>query len=409
MAVRVLDLELTGCFELPSVSARYDAVRLLVRLRGVPLGYVEVANAEDELAPHALARSVMGLLGEPVWAELVGQSLETEEETANGDSNGAGGAGRLPLISVVVCTRDRPDELEQCLAALAAQRYPLYEISVVDNAPHDDATRRVVERWAARYVLEPRPGLDWARNRGLAEAQAPIVAFTDDDARPDPGWLEALAAGFAVPDVHAVTGPVVPAELETRAQALFEDYYGGMGSGFGLKLHSRRGRPLTYQPNVYGTGCNMAFRRETLERLGGFDTALDVGTATGGGGDLDVLQRVIEGDGAIAYRPDALVRHVHRRTRRQLRRQLFDNGRGFSAVLWAALGRARRADRLRVVYWWWLWIFWWHARRLARRLLRREPMPLRLILWELVGALLGPGAYWLARRRARRLAHLAHD
>ena len=268
----------------------------------------------------------------------------------------------------------------------------------------ETATREVAERWSARYAREDRPGLDWARNRGFAEARSSIVAFTDDDARPDAGWLDGVAAGFSSDDVQAVTGLVVPAELETRAQSVFEDTYGGMGKGFRVTIHSRRGRPMTYRPERYGVGCNMAFRRDVLERLGGFDPALDVGTVTGGGGDLDILQRLIESDAVIVYRPDAIVRHTHRRTMRKLRRQLFDNGCGYSAVLWACFLRARGLERLRVVGRYWNWIWRWHLRRIGRRVIRREQLPFRLLMAELAGAPLGPFAYTRSRRGAARIA-----
>jgi hypothetical protein len=159
---------------------------------------------------------------------------------------------------------------------------------------------------------------------------------------------------------------------------------------------------MGYQPEQHGVGCNMAFRREAIAALGGFDPALDVGTATGGGGDLDAFQRLIEADAAIVYRPDAVVRHVHRRSLGALRRQLFDNGRAYSSVLVAALVRARGLERLRVVVRYWRWIVSWQLRRIGARLLGREQLPLSLLLAELAGAPLGPVAYVRARRVARR-------
>lgn len=397
MSVRLLELDLARPAAPPAVSARHAWIRVLVRLHGAPVGFLQVRNAGQELSAVELARQACRELAGAVWRELTARGLAAAGEGSNG-------ARELPKITVVVCTRDRPRELESCLAALAAQRYPSYEVLVVDNASRDDTTRELARRFRARCVREDRPGLDWARNRGLAEASSPVVAYTDDDARPDAGWLAALAAGFSSPDVQAVTGLVVPAELETAAQWMFEDLYGGMEKGFRLVVHSRRGRAMTYEPERYGVGCNMAFRRQALEELGGFDPALDVGTATGGGGDLDIFQRLIERDAAIAYRPDAVVRHVHRRTKGRLRRQLFDNGRAYSAVLWASLRRADGTDRLRVVKRYCDWIWSWHLRRIARRALRREKLPAQFLLAELAGALLGPLVYGRARRHARRLA-----
>lgn len=401
MSTKLLDLELIQPAELPSVPSRYQFVRLLVRLRGAPVGYVQVQNRLAELEPATLRSTAVAQLGSSVWTELRAQGWLDEPNP------GRNGAAQPPQVSVVVCTRDRAGELEGCLASLADQRYPRYEVLVVDNASRDRATRDVAARFAVRYVREERPGLDWARNRGVLEARSSIVAFTDDDARPDPGWLAAIAAGFTAAEVDAVTGMVVPAELETDAQWLFEDVYLGMNKGFQPGVHSCRGLRQTYMPNIYGTGCNMAFRKQALDRIGGFDPALDVGTATGGGGDLDAFQRLIEAGGVLVYRPDAIVRHIHRRTFASLRRQLSDNGRGFSAVLFATLLRARGRDRLRVVLAYCRWMWCWCLRRLVRRLLRRERMPLAFIRAELVGGLLGPWLYWVARRRARQLGGIA--
>ncbi|MCP5100972.1 MAG: glycosyltransferase family 2 protein, partial [Chloroflexi bacterium] len=95
----------------------------------------------------------------------------------------------IPSITVIVCTRDRAGQLAGCLDALQAQNYPQFEIVVVDNASCTDATARLAAKRQVRYVREDRPGLDWARNRGIESARHEIVAFTDDDARPAINWL----------------------------------------------------------------------------------------------------------------------------------------------------------------------------------------------------------------------------
>src|SRR5574341_2112739 len=117
-----------------------------------------------------------------------------------------------PPISIVVCSRDRAEWLQRCLASLTKLEYERFEVVVVDNASRDDATARVVAATPFRYVREERPGLDWARNRGARETRHDIIAYLDDDARADPGWLRSLAAAFADPNVSAVTGLVRPAE-----------------------------------------------------------------------------------------------------------------------------------------------------------------------------------------------------
>jgi glycosyltransferase involved in cell wall biosynthesis len=307
----------------------------------------------------------------------------------------------LPAASVVVCTRGRPVLLDGCLQALGAQDHPSFEIIVVDNAPADDRVRDVVARYpGVRYEVEPTPGLDVARNRGVACARAGVIAFTDDDARPEPDWLTRIVEQFSsFPELASVTGKVEAAELDTVSQRLFEMAYRGMSKGPVPRHHRRRG-VMRYLPAVFGTGCNMAFRRDALVAIGGFDPALDAGTASGGGGDLDALQRLFEAGRTIGYAPGVVVQHVHRRTMTELRSQLYDNGRGYSAAMTAALLRARPLDRVSVALWWMLWLGWWFGRRIVLRLVGLHELPLPLIFAELAGALAGPVLYVRERRVA---------
>jgi glycosyltransferase involved in cell wall biosynthesis len=381
----IVDLELLE----PADQHPFGAdVRTVVRLAGKPVGLLRprAGSASGDARERAVAA-----LERPLSIALAARRLSGDDEPVS------------LVATVVVCTRDRPDLLEGCLAALAAQDHPSYEILVVDNASLGPETRELADGSNARYVREERPGLDRARNRGLRESTTPIVAFTDDDARPEPGWLSALVSGFGSPDVHAVTGLVLPAELDTSAQSMFEDVYGGMSKGFLVRLHVQAGRRHLYRPERVGVGCNMAFRREVLLEAGGFDPVLDVGTPTGGGGDLDAFQRVLESGAAIVYRPDAVVRHLHRRELPQLRRQLFDNGRGYSAMLLAAHRRGTPRDRRAVWRRYAGWLARWHAERLLRRAVGRERLPASLILAETHGAAVGPARYARSRRDAHCL------
>jgi len=381
----IVDLELLE----PGGEDRGDTrARTVVRLAGKPVGLLR--ERPGGRADEPRARAVEALFRQLSIA-LAARRLAGGDETVS------------LAATVVVCTRDRPELLEGCLAALAAQDHASYEILVVDNASRGPETRDLAAAWSARYVREERPGLDRARNRGLREARSPIVAFTDDDARPEPGWLSGLVNGFGSPDVHAVTGLVLPAELETPAQTMFEDVYGGMSKGFLMRLHVQGSRRPVYRPEWIGVGCNMAFRRDELLEAGGFDPALDVGTPTGGGGDLDAFQRVLESGAAIVYRPDAVVRHLHRRELTQLRRQLFDNGRGYSAMLLAAHGRGTPRQRRAVWRRYAAWLVRWHAERLLRRAAGRERLPASFILAETHGAAVGPARYAESRRDARRI------
>src|SRR5690606_11927646 len=104
----------------------------------------------------------------------------------------------LPLVTVAVCTRERPDDLTQCLRALDELDYPHLDLVVVDNAPADGANAAVCAAYPrVRRIVEPRPGLNWARNRAVLEARGEIVAFTDDDVQVDASWVSEIVRTFA--------------------------------------------------------------------------------------------------------------------------------------------------------------------------------------------------------------------
>jgi glycosyltransferase involved in cell wall biosynthesis len=289
--------------------------------------------------------------------------------------------------------------------------YPAYEVIVIDNASWDESTARVVKATPFRLVSEERIGLDWARNRGAAEAQYDLIAYVDDDAQVDPGWLRGLATAFANPQVAAVTGLVLPAELETPAQQLFEQY-SCMSKGRQTRhLQSEMMRPQDLiAVHAVGVGANMAFRRCVFETIGGFDTALDVGTPAGGGGDLDMFHRVLVAGLTLRYEPMAIVRHVHRQDIAGLRRQLYNNGRSFGVYLikvWAT-NSVSRGELIRFAI---RWVGGWLLARLFKRLLGQLHFPLPLIWAELWGALHAPWAYYAtcARDRAIRRSSAATE
>lgn len=375
---------------------------VLVRLHGHPIGMVFAPDAgcgASEL--HRLIRQQHG------WAiarHLAGDNL-TQPPTLSAECPRRRADPSL-RVTVAVCTRNRADKIGECLDALAALDYPehLLDILIVENAPSNDSTRDLVARYPAmRYVREPRPGLDWARNRAVREARGEIVAYTDDDVSVDPGWVRAIAAAFAEePQAMCVTGLVLPDEIDTPAQLLFEKY-GGFGRGFTRAVYKvdpgERTARLYGGTGRFGTGANMAFRREFFDREGLFDPALDVGTPTNGGGDLEMFFRVLKSGHALVYEPAAMVRHRHRREYAELRRQLENNGIGFYAYLvrTAQAHPDERAAILRLGVW---WLWWWNARRLLRALVRPRAFPIDLILAECKGSFVGLWRYAAARRHA---------
>jgi O-antigen biosynthesis protein len=305
--------------------------------------------------------------------------------------------GPFPSVSVAVCTRDRTVGLRRCLDSLNLINYPRLELLVVDNASSDDSTARLVNEYPnVRYVREPCPGLDWARNRAILAAHGEIIAYTDDDAVVDPDWISALAAVFAQePDVMAVTGLVAPYELETEAQILFEKD-GGFGYGFQRKWYRQRGT------GKFGTGANMAYRRELFNRIGFFDPALDVGTPSNGGGDLNMFLRVIKEGYTLIYEPSAIVRHVHRRDREALRIQMFSWGTGVcSHLLSSSLSYPHEAISFFILGIHWFWQR--SVRRLIPSLLRPASFTRSLVLAEMWGFLIGVFQYFRARSITKKV------
>ncbi|NEK96448.1 glycosyltransferase [Modestobacter muralis] len=336
-------------------GTRWSGVWLVVRVAGAPVALVEVDLAgRDVLPADELRRAV-----DPVARAAAPRPVAVLPDDV------------LPSISVVVPTdARRPDQLRECLAALAALQGPGLEVLVVDNS--QGAEREGVVAAAAaglpgvRVVREPVPGISAARNAGVAAARGEVVAFTDDDVQVDPDWLRALATRFArQPDVELVTGLILPGDLETDAQLWFERHYGGFGGTRQFAPLTYRGRrsasPLrrstvaiedatgarsgamaVYGAGRCGAGANFAVRTATLRRLGGFDPALGAGTPARGGEDLALFIAHLWAGGAIGYEPTAVVFHAHRADEAGLRAQLHGYGLGYTAMLTALVARDPR-------------------------------------------------------------------
>jgi len=310
-----------------------------------------------------------------------------------------------PAITAVVCTRGSPPGLEACLVSLVRQEYPDFEILVVDNAPEGDGCEALAGRLAGavrlRRVVEPRPGLSFARNRAIDEAASDLLAFIDDDEVADPNWLTELARGYAEhPEAGAVAGLVLPGELDTAAQVYFERWGGhSKGRGFEHAVFSAATVDPLFPRPCFGTGANMSFRRSALERIGRFDEALGAGSPTRAGEDTLAFSELLYLGETSVYRPSALTRHFHRRELDQLATQFEALGSGLSSfyaslavrhprVVPALVGLVVRAG----------------GHRLAGRGAGGdwEGMPAGFRAARRRGLLRGPFRYAVARRRLRR-------
>lgn len=234
--------------------------------------------------------------------------------------------------SIVVCTRDRTDDLERCLDSIRTHARNALEVVVVDSAPSDQSTRELVaSRPDITYVHEPRPGLSIARNTGIAASVGDVIAFTDDDAVIESRWLDELLGPFNDPTVGVVTGLGLPYELNSKSQEWFERL-----SSF-IKGYDRKefGIP-SVDPlgagNV-GAGVNMAVRRTALNEIGVFDEIFGPGTPAKAGDDHEFFYRALRSGHRIVYEPRAIIRHTHRRD-------------------WPALERAAESYGTAVYAWW---------------------------------------------------------
>jgi GT2 family glycosyltransferase len=308
-------------------------------------------------------------------------------------------SGELLPASVIICSRDRPEQLARCLISFDYQTVAPTEIIVVDNASLDDRTQRVALEAGVRYVREDKPGLDIARNTGVAAASCPIVVYTDDDTVLHPTWLQRMVAAFDEPGIWAVTGQVLPAELETAAQAVFEKAW-GLGKGYerldyGPAFYEqtrRRGCPVW----GIGAGASMAFRREVFDRLGGFDERLDVGAA-GCSGDSEYWYRILSAGGVCRYEPSAVIYHYHRRDFEGLARQLRAYMRGHVVALLVQYERSGDWGNLRRLL---LTLPRGYARKLSRRLAGVHDSSTCLVGEEIRGMLEGVVYYFACRIRA---------
>lgn len=346
----------------PALAPSDGPVFVIFWWRTLPLGTKAFLREEQPVSRAQLAA---------FGAEFIGAQLATRSQDPPGPPRATGDGQRIPPLrlgdilaldatadrldrwatpagasaqglSVVVCTRDRPEALQRCLEALARQGQPPGEIIVVDNSAARTA-RGVCEAFeAVVYVHEPRPGLSVARNAGVRRARRPLIAFTDDDVEPHPLWSGEIVAAFERSGADAVTGVVFPATLATEAQTAFQFEMGGFPSVCTPLVFDRRFFEETCSRGSQvwriGAGANMAFRRTVFEQVGLFDERLGAG-ASGCSEDSELWYRLLAHGGACLYEPRAVVFHHHRADWAGLRRQIRAYIKGHVSALVAQADR----------------------------------------------------------------------
>lgn len=346
-----------------------------------------VFSYKNSLLGQTLSRVNKGIINIPKTEEIVSnfyQSMWSSfiSSKVKNDYN--------PFVSVVICSHNRADELQDCLNSLLDLKYINKEIIIVDNAPVNNDTKELVLSYKDFiYICEPRKGLDIARNRGIKESKGEIIAFTDDDAIVDSLWLDNIVKNFRAPLVCVVTGITLPYELETEAQIIFE-FTNSFKRGFIRKEFSFSNLEPIGAGNV-GAGVNMSVRRKYLNEVGLFDESLDGGTYTLSGGDQEFFYRVLAKGYNIVYEPDALVWHKHRRDINSLKKTIYGYGVGVSA--WWSKAVFKKKE-IASIFFMIKWFVLYYVLNLFRAILKKKSLQfLELSLLEFLGVLYGPIAY----------------
>ena len=387
MATAILDLEISKLPPEIAVEERYSKALVLIRLHGNPIGQATLATVGGRIGGNELRETLMNAVGENLWKNCLYDALEWDER---------GPVQAVPIATVVVCTRDRPEDLQRCLEAFMRLPDDGQEYLVIDNCPASDATMELVKNYPkVRYIREDVPGSSAARNRALREAKHEFVAFTDDDAAPDPNWLRSLLQNFSDPRVMCVTGLVMPLELETEAQEWFERY-SPHGRGFyRLVFDGAKCDPLIVA--TVGVSASMALRKSSIDFIGLFDEDLGAGTPTVGGEDCELFARILRSGYRIVYEPRALSWHRHRRTWEELQKTLQGYGIGVYAF-WTRMFLVNREFSVPLLAW-----GWFRYKQLPELVasLRKQPnsIPSDLLLAQLRGCISGPMAYFASRKQ----------
>lgn len=286
----------------------------------------------ERVAPETHRRAMA------VAAGTAGRTMRAEAATSDAalrrSSPPCAAAAGRPALSVVVATYDRYDVLPDAIRSLRRQALPQghLEIIVVDNSPDQRQAAAVAARYAGipglNYILEPTPGLSNARNVGAAAARADLVAFIDDDAIADAGWAAEIVSGFARFENAGIVGGRILPRWVTPKPGWLPDALTSH-----LSIVDWGGEPRELEVDKWVAGCNMAFRKEVLDAVGGFSRALGrigSGLSLLSNDETAVAEKIHARGYGTVYLPAATVDHVIDPAR--LQRQWFRRRAAWQAV-----------------------------------------------------------------------------
>jgi glycosyltransferase involved in cell wall biosynthesis len=217
-------------------------------------------------------------------------------------------ADRRPTVSVVICTRNRPDKIGTAVASVLANDHPAFDLTVIDQST-SEATKAVLEPLARddprlHYVHVEEAGLSRAYNTGIGRSTGAIIAFTDDDCIVPTDWLTTIAEAFGSDE----EGDLLYGQVAALSKA---DSVAGLTPILEIKQAERLGRHDGFR--VIGMGANFAARRRLFDTIGGFDEVLGGGGPLRSSQDFDLAYRTFRAGSVILLRPEVTLRHDGRR------------------------------------------------------------------------------------------------
>lgn len=205
-------------------------------------------------------------------------------------------------MSVLIATKDRPDQLRQCLESLYTSTHKQFEVIVVDQSINDSGSSLRSQFPRLRYFHYTRGGKSGALNFGSTKARGSILAFTDDDCIVTPGWLTHIHEAFCRhPSAHGVFGSTYPYKPEKHRGEICPSTY--------EQSHSYAITKPVYHVSHIGFGNNMAIRKQTFIAIGGFARWLGPGTAAMAAEDADIEARLLLSGYGLWYEKSAKLFH----------------------------------------------------------------------------------------------------
>jgi len=247
-------------------------------------------------------------------------------------------------ISVVICTKDRPDNLEKCMDSILASDSLYMEIIVVDSSKtpfNIGKVRKIVEDRGGRYYYESRSGISFARNIGIENAKSDIAVFCDDDFIVREGWIKNLVKNHRDNSVACCTGRMI---------SYRDDYISNLFEGSMSKDRGTRKRVFTKDninfssllknvrlitsrwlgdnaPVPWSIGFGyFSIRKSVTDVVGSFDETLGAGTPSLGGEEVDMFYRILRAGYKVVYEPNAVIYHDHRPNFEAVLKAAYDAG-----------------------------------------------------------------------------------